>query len=554
MYTYTMVSWNSNTVGEALVGLDTRRVQEGIMLPLTPTVIDQYAKVETDIPSRKVVREHIGGNDDVQRLLGRVTTAIAREWDNDQWVENGAWVGDVYRAKGVDHVTEGDMYDMAKARLMPHPKAITDHWGPMPLYRRATGLLVPETVPPSERELERERQASIQKGKRLANKLGKSLGFPVMPTAPDLTAASAAGEGDSVYKILQLFDSIPRYQLAIGFVNSAIVEEWDDDQWKQNYDWLQDTFREAGVRPSNLQEMLLIAGKLHIGPSEFIAEKKWQTLTRYGRVVGAESKQWRRQMTPEGAMRAAIDLSITTGNRPIVDEDLRDDTDLSRGVVTSHFTNLVNLNIRLGRFPDRAEGMDRNMLLWWGATKFLPAEGRLPLPRDIDRWSLNKAGPSHQKIYAEFNHSIDTYRRQLKHATDWMNNQTYLLGYTEEGRLGLGRDLVGSAIRRNPALFHPERPVDPSELSVFYQLKERGVNMQTVTSLMVAGISFRDPEPQLTFLADQLDEAGALNSGTLRRLEPYIIGLAPPSVDMSWSDFIVQHRQRTAGLPPITET
>lgn len=135
-----MNQWNPESVTEACIALDAAKIAEGNMRPLNTRDFRAASKDNPEVPSWVTVNHYIGGMDDLQRVLGRVTTAIALEWTEQQWTDNAQWANDVLAAKGVDTMTSPHIAKLASAGLMPNTGVIDDVWGSIPEYRVATGI------------------------------------------------------------------------------------------------------------------------------------------------------------------------------------------------------------------------------------------------------------------------------------------------------------------------------------------------------------------------------------------------------------------------------
>jgi len=474
--------------------------------------------------------------DDLQGELGRVTTKITLAWPDEVWTENAQWADEILADRGIENITEDEVRLLARAGLMPNMRAITTKWGSIIVYRKETGI---EKKAFYFDVFEWDREKHLLQGKKYAEYLGREIGFPIMPTEESLIDGSKLEITGTPQQTKNVFGTFDQYQEGLGFVTSEITRRWSDKQWHDNYWWLRAVWEENGREVVSLRDFLSLASTLHIGPSPDAAAKRWGTLTEYGLFVGHESDQYKRILPKEGLLRAAINHVQETG-QPLSKDSLSRSKILSADMATRWFGGLHALNFRLGIISG-ALGWDKNKLLWWAVALYLPETGELPSRSGMDKWSTTDRGPSPFKTCRVFG-NLTTYKTEADKARQWMEGQVWKFdqnGHTEGTRLGA--DIVRLAIMRNPELFHPGRELQLEELLPLARLKEAGVHMRTIAALMNTGISFSHPKSQLNLLAGALAKEGMLTSSVLRSLEPYIIGLAPPEVSMSWNDFVLDY-------------
>jgi hypothetical protein len=536
-----MSKWNFETTVEACRQLDAERLEMGEMLPINSRDIQNYDG-DLDIPSWETVREYVGTKDELLKELGRVTAGIAVEWTKEQWKENAHWVKDIMTERGIDSITAHTTTDLVRAGLMPGVKAIEAIWGNFQTYRLKNGI---EPRPLYVRAQKWNKDQSIKNGRVYADKLGKDFGFPLMPKQDDIYAGSKAGKTPTIYQIEKIHNSLDEYQGDIGFVNYFVMRHrWTNEDWIDNFNWLCDVWREQGRDVTSINELLTIAGRLHIGPTIEAAVEKWGNLTGYAKHVGFETDQIKRRFSNEGVMRGIIQI-VAREKRPITKEDFADDPDMGINMIKRRFGGVPKVNLRLG-YITNTTGWNKDMLLWWGVTSFMPKHERKPRTRDLNEVSLADQGPSPTKIYREFDKSLDVFHEELDRADDWFSRQLERPDLTNRKTGGaLSHSILKYAITRNPELFHPDKDISPDELEVFFQLRRAGVETTSLTPLMKNGIPFENPEKQLCNLANLLARGNALNSKVLKQLEPYIIGLAPPDQEMGWADFIKDYRSRS---------
>lgn len=532
-----MERWNRESVIAACAELDAARLAEGNLLPLTSREIGSYDG-DLEIPSVPTVARCVGSMNALHTALGRVTSDAARAWTNDQWTQNAQWARDVLASEGIDNVTGPYITRLSRIGLMPNLKIIEEVWDDVPTYRKQTGI---ETRDAYFEAKGWQKQQFIDNGKQYAEYLGREISFPIPPNQKDIYRGTAEGLTPSFRQITTMHGSLDEYHGDLGFVTTPVTREWTDQQWRENFEWLEATFEENGVEVSSRLEFFKIAGRLRIGPTRDAITERWGSLSNFATFLDRETDQNKRILSNEGVLRAAIGIVADTG-QPISKEDLDKHPKLGTSMIKGRF-GITKLNLRLG-IISRTTGWDNDMLLWWGATSFIPAMGRMPNAQDLSEWSGANMGPSETKIFSSFDHSLGNYHEQLQAAQKWVVNQINGLArnsFAANG--GLDRGVLRLAFTRNPELFHPDKDVDKAELEVFYRMQEAGVNSQFLGMLMHTGIDFKVPEAQLDALATELAKANMLNGSTLRKLEPYIIGLAPPELHMSWSDFIAAHRK-----------
>ncbi|MGH9856800.1 MAG: hypothetical protein ACRD4B_03050, partial [Acidobacteriota bacterium] len=479
------------------------------------------------------------------RALGRVTTKIALGWTEQQWTDNAQWARDVLAARGIKRVSKRQIARLASAGLTPNLHAIREVWTGLPNYRKKTGIEIEEEKRLTKEEVKNwDKSKFKENGLEYAEYLGRKIGFPRMPTKRDIRRGSKEDRTPNVWQIVNDCDSIPEYQELLGFVNHYVVKKWTDQQWKDNFDWLKDVWAQYDREITSLKELLDIAGRLHIGPSVRDAERRWRNLTNYAKHVGYESDLAKRSLSNEGVLRAAMQ-TVAKQKSPLNETTAEEDPILSMRL-SRRFGGVGGLNFRLGIITD-TRGWDKNMLLWWGVTSFMPQASRLPQPEDLKEWRDTYRGPSTRRVYKEFDQSLEEFHSSIEAAQEWLANQVYrfVRPYRREVP-HLYEPLLRQAIKRNHKLFHPGRDIEPNELDSLYQLQTAGVDLRFITMVMQTGISFSDPEPRLMELAEVLSSRNLLNSAMLRRLETYIIGLAPPKVEMSWTDFIADYRKQNA--------
>jgi len=532
-----MQRWSRESVIDVYRGVDQARLAEGNLWPISTRDIDELSAGSPDMPSRPTIEEYVGGISDLHHALGRVTTKYAKQWTPEQWQENAHWARDVLAEKGIVMVGQRAIDALSLAKLVPNAQLIREVWDDIGNYRLQNGI---EPYPINQAAKKWEHTEFVDNGKNYAAYLGRDFGLPLMPLQDDINAGSAANMTPTLYQIEKRFDGLEGYQAALGFVNGYAARHWTDTQWRQNYEWLKDVFTEHSLPATSLNSMLGIAGRLHIGPTIDLAVERFGNLTGYGKFVGHESNQQKRAMSDEAVLRAAMELSAKKDG-PIEPGDIANHPIIGINMIKRRFGGVHALNLRLG-YVTGAIGWDKNKLLWWGVTRFMQQEGRIPSSRDISTWSSSRQGPSLVKICSEFGLSFNTYKSELKKAQAWIDNQVFtLLG------IGLPRQLSKLAMRNSPDVFQPDQPVDQERFKVFVDLKQAGVNLTTLMHLMNVGVSFGSPEAQLTGLAEALEAAGMLRPYILRRLEPFIIGLAPPSIEDSWETFITSfHEERAA--------
>ncbi len=527
-----MTQWDRETAVEALRQLDSQRLEAGIMEPLTARIIHRHSGDEA-VPSMHTIGNYIGSMDDLQSELGRVTTKIALSWSDETWTDNAHWADAVLEDTGITKLTEREVAMMAKAGLMPNMRAINMRWGSIIDYRRETGV---EKNSFYFEVLDWNREKHLRQGLVFAEYLGREIGFPIMPTEKSLILGAQQRITGTPRQTKNVFGTIDRYQEELGFVTTAITRRWSDQQWLENYWWLKAIWHENVYEIVSLRKFLTQAAALHIGPSPDATAEKWGTLTEYGLFVGRESNQHKRILPKEGLLRAAIQ-HVNKFGEPLNKENLAESGILSPDMATRHFGGIHALNLRLGIISG-ALGWNNNKMLWWAVTAFMPETGELPTRGKLEQWSAANRGPSFTKAESVFG-GLKAYKNEVVFAQQWMEGQVWKLdALRHNGDIGLDADIVRLAIRRNPDLFHPGQDINVDELEPLVRLKQAGVHMRTIVTLMNTGISFSHPRSQLNLLAGVLAEKGMLTSRMLRNLEPYIIGLAPPAVDVSWNDFV----------------
>lgn len=530
--------WNRETVIEACVALDAERLEQGIVQPITQRELNAHSLGDPEIPSPKTIAEYIGDMDDLQAVLGRVTTKIALGWTDEQWQENAQLNLGLLWEQGIPHMSAEQVKQLSKMGLQPNLQAISRKWGNLPAYRQATGT---ETRSVYYEAKNWDKAKHRENGREFAEYLGKDFGMPVVPRDKDLSLGAVENRTPTVKQILAVYPTLDDYREDIGFILYDTPRKWTDEQWQENYQWLRDVWRQNGREITNLRNLLMIAGRLHIGPSMDAVIERWGSMGAYGRAMGHETSHKRKLLPNEGLLRAAIQQVVDT-QQPITQENVTDNPYLSDNIATHHFGGTIKLNLRLG-IINNTTGWDNNMLLWWGATSFMPETGTLPTQKRLDDCSRQNRGPSSFKVVKAFGGSV-AYREQLVEAERWMDHQINRFNpLVNSPATRLDRELVRQAITRNPALFHPGEDIAPEELGLFYRLKEAGVDMRHLTAFMAMGIPFEKPETQLNVLAGMLNEKGVLNSSVLRGLETYIIGLATPEPEMSWNDFVLEYRR-----------
>ena len=511
--------------------LDAQKLATGNMKPLSGQ--DLLNAPDTNL-TRYMVADHISW-DELQQELGRVTTSLAMEWLYDEWWDNAQWIKDILAEKDIELLTAPLITSLGKAGLMPKRQVIEEVWGGIFHYRYAMDI---EPYPIRVEANTWDKPQFETNGREYAGHLGRKFGFPLMPKQKDLRKSSRDGRTPTVDQILDEYDDgIEEYQAGIGFVNLYAVRHWTDQQWKDNFDWLIDVWKEHDREVTSVEELLKVAGRLKIGPSPEMARERWDTVTNYARRMGRESAHAKRFLSDEGVVRAGIGI-VGRKKGPIRPEDFDDNPNISMQMCLNRFGGLAALNFKLGFITAYWE-CDKNMLLWWGTTAFMPEAERLPKRQDLKDRQKQYQAPSIDVVLREFDRSIDTFRQELLEANTWIEQQISRLAST---RLSSG--LIRQAMRRNHQLFRPGENIKPEELAIFSGLKAAGVNMQLIAQLMDTGISFGDPRPQLDGLATGLAEKNMLTSSNLRKLEPYMIGLAPHEVNMSWTDFIADYRRR----------
>jgi hypothetical protein len=480
------------------------------------------------------INEYVGSIDDLQRELGRVTTALAREWDDETWRANAKWAHQIIEG---DTLSGHRINWLASAGLMPNTHIITERWGSVPEYRIKNGVETRKAIIEARNWT---RDDFINNGKSFAEKLGRDIGIPLMPRQDDIYSADR-NEFPSMSQIESEFGSLEEYQAALGFVTSKVARNWTDEEWRENFKWLVEIYAVRGEKVNSVRDMLEAAGRLHIGPSIDIAVERWGNLVGYSKHVGFESHQLKRALSQEGILRAAINLSASL-KRPLTREDLMRHPHMGVTMIKRRFGALTELNFQLGWITN-TRGWSTDKLLWWGFSSFLEEEDSMPSNGDLEIYSKSNRGPSPTKIYNSFNHSLAEFHAKLDSAQDWALNQIKILS-SPNSRIsrGLNPAICYQALRRNSDIFHPTADLDPNEIKIFYDLSEAHVNQQLLINLMEGGISFSDPEPQINDLFKELDSKGCLNSANLKKLMPYIPGLAPLSVNSSWTQAIKDYR------------
>ncbi len=533
-----MERWNRELVIAACSELDTARLAEGILYPLTSRDIYSYDG-DIEIPSVPTITTYLGSMDALHTALGRVTSDAARAWTDEQWEQNARWARDVLAAEGIENVTGPSITRLSRIGLMPNVKIIEEVWHDVPTYRRETGLETRGTYFDAKNW---EKDQFVKNGQEYATYLGREIGFPIPPSQDDIYMGTSEGRTPSYKQIIGMHGSLDQYHGDLGFVTTPVTRGWTDEQWRDNYEWLEATFQENGIDTSSKLEFFKIAGRLHIGPTRDAIAERWGNISNFAKFLDRETDQNKRQLSDEGVLRAAIQIAAETG-QAVSRQDLAEHPKLGTNMIKRRF-GLSKLNLRLG-IVSKTVGWDNDMLLWWGATSFMPTMGRVPSTQDLSEWSKANMGPSPTKIHRSFDKKLTNYHDQLVSAEKWLVNQINGLARNSyAGNGGLDRGVLRMAFTRNPDLFHPGTDVERKELDVFYRMQEAGVNPQFLGLLMHTGIDFKEPDDQLHALATELAKHNLLTSSTLRKLEPYIIGLAPPDIDMSWSDFIAAYRSK----------
>ncbi len=530
-----MQRWSRDSVLEVYRDVDQQRLAEGNLLPLTSPEIRQLSAGSPDIPGMTTIEQHVGSLSDLHHTLGRVTTKYVMGWSDDQWQEHAHWMRDVWEEKGVDIVGQHEVGVLSRVKLAPHYHLIRRKWGTIANYRVENGI---EPRPTYQAAKEWEQPDFITNGREYADFLGRDFGFPLMPTTDDIRAGSAEDRTPIVNQILKNFDSVEAYQATLGFVNGYVLDRWNDEQWRQNYRWLVTVCTTNGIPVSSLNKILEIAGRLHVGPSPEVAQRRFGSVLKYGKFVGHETYQYKRVMSNEGAMRAAMDLAAKQGG-PLDFDDLNSQQALTLDMARQRFGGLHNVNLRLG-YITGSRGWDKNMMLWWGVTRLMSGFPRIPSYADIEAWSSKHRAPSEHKISIEFG-STRNFRLELDNALDWKERQIRILE-----RRGLARQLSKLALQNNPAIFTPDRSIDNEAFQIFFDLQRAGVSMSLLTRMMNQGIPFEAPRGPLMALTENLYEANMLRTASLRRLEPYIRGLAPLEAEDSWSSFVSDYREQRA--------
>lgn len=535
--------WTTELVLDACRALDQERIAAGNMVPLKTADIRDYEGL-LDIPSTETTREYVGGINNVNEELGRVTTRLALAWTMEEWEQNAQWARDVLDESGVRSYTLDQINPLSVAGLVPNSKAIEKVWGSIPNYRIKTTV---DTQPKLSEADSWSKEESVVNGKEYAAYLGEELGFPIMPVEDDIYYSSKEGRTPNQRQIESIHGSFEQYKADLGFVTNEVVRGWSDQQWIDNFNWLKDVWVEHGREITSLTELFNVVGRLHIGPPIRLVVERWGTMINYGKHVGFENNNRKSQLSDEGVMRAAIQVFVAKGeNRALTMDDLDEHPDVGINMLVKRFKGLAKVNLRIG-YINGVRGWSRDKLLWWSITSFMAEHGHAPDSGDLARCSKASTGPSNVKIYQVFDHSMDVYRGEIKRAQEWLDWQMKNRSIKYRGPSdGFSPTFIKAAIARNAELFHTNRDIEPKELDVFYKLQKANISVEKLVPFMQKGISFSEPMPQLRELADILSAGNMLSVFVLKRLEPYIMGLAPPEVDMSWADFVSQYRD---GLP-----
>lgn len=176
--------WNRETVIEACVALDAERLEQGIVQPITQRELNAHSLGDPEIPSPKTIAEYIGDMDDLQAVLGRVTTKIALGWTDEQWQENAQLNLGLLWEQGIPHMSAEQVKQLSKMGLQPNLQAISRKWGNLPAYRQATGT---ETRSVYYEAKNWDRAKHRENGREFAEYLGKDFGMPVVPRDKDLS-------------------------------------------------------------------------------------------------------------------------------------------------------------------------------------------------------------------------------------------------------------------------------------------------------------------------------------------------------------------------------
>ena len=526
-----MNRWNYERVVQACREVDSARIAEGDMRPLTRNDF----RSNPLLPSAQTMELYVGGMDALQQVLGRVTTKLVCEWDDETWRQNAQWAQEISEREGRAHMTQPVVSRLASAGLMPNMGVIEKNWGSIGNYRAAMGI---------EKRSTRIEAASwtvaqsVENGQEYSRFLGRDYGLAIMPVQSDVVAGIAENKLQTLGQIKKLHGSLEQYQIDLGFVNEKLLEQWSEQQWRENYEWLREVYVRHELPFVSLKQILTIAGALHIGPSPDLATRHWGNLTSYGKAVGHESKNYKKLLPDEGIIRAAINETVAQG-RPLTNDDLIDHESLSRNLVKRRFGGIGEVNYLLGSVT-RTRGWDKRRLTWWGATHFMEHAHRLPEYQDLDHASASKTGPSSTKVLSVFA-SIPEYQSAVAHAKTWMDGQIEQLSIEHR----LPRALFRLAMRRDYRIFEVGERLQRSHFDLFLRLHDSGVDVRAIAMLMQTGISFAHPSSQLDWTAKVLDGGKSLNSSTLKKLMPYIIGLAPPTPEMSWTDFVLDYRARS---------
>lgn len=523
-----MTGWSFESVAEACRVVDAERLAAGIMRPL----VQQDFRRDSRLPSYNTADRYLGGQDGIALVLGRVTTGIARDWTEEQWAQNAQFIQDVHEAEGKTLLTKPDITRYASAGLMPHGGVIEELWTSIPAYRVANGILARET---RKNAANWTKEESTENGKKFSLWLGRELGLAIMPVQDDINFGIKHDKLQTMAQIKDIHGSLEEFQADLGFVNGMVIENWTAEQWIENFEWLRDVFEEYDLPFTNLHDILTIAGKLRLGPSVRKAYEEWDSLLNYARHVGFESIRFKSEVPYEAGLRDGINLLLEK-KRPLTRGDLSGD--LTRDTVRHRYGGMNKLNQMLGLASD-FRGWTNEELLWWSITWHKPATGQMPTPDSLTAWNDRKLGPSVSKIEDAFE-TLEDYDDRLVRADMWFESQISCLTST----LKMPPDLFRTAITRDSKLFKVGENLGATDFTVFTQLKERGVDMHSITLILKNGIPFENPDAHLDWFARLLDHKNMLNSSTLKRLMPYVIGLAPPNANKSWSDYIKDYRQR----------
>lgn len=361
--------------------------------PVAPSTQDILNAVHHHIgPSTQHIVKMFNGISGYQDALGFVSETTQKRWTDAEWIQWGHWLSHMLgSAESPVTPTEETIIAASKAKIGPTIKSLQQKFGNVTEFQKALGLRL---------NYENwDRATFIEHGKWFSHLLG-SPEKPVMPTSRDLTEGSPHLLSPPGTAITKRFRSISAYQDALGFVTTATLKRWKEQDWIDNGRWLGAMLAgEDGIPVIPRKEDIIAAADLRLTPRKSQITARYGTYTAYQKALGFHSGHHYRSLSKRDLLRHGMQL-IEDNNGVPPASSIYDAADgPTHDAIGRRFGTLGQYHERLG-FPDFRHFTDEQLVNF--GIHWMREKGKPPTRAQLDELSLLRQAPSSSSIQNRF--------------------------------------------------------------------------------------------------------------------------------------------------------